>query len=353
MAGDYFHRVAATFPTRLWVNNPTDEECRLALAAGALSCTSNPTYGSNLWKRDRATVQAIIDQLPGTGDAAADEVQQGIIARVAMQFLPVFERTRGAYGHVSIQGDPRRDTDVEHIVDEAMRYRAIAPNIIAKIPITKAGLAATERVLLAGMPVIATEVFAVSQAIATARMYRRVRDLLGPATPKLWLTHIAGIFDDHIGDAAKRRGAKVAPEILRQAGCIVARAQYRALSESGSLPDGLTLLGGGARGTHHFTEVVGGRFDVTLNWSTVAEIAAQDPPVVDRLHHRDDARAVAELAATFEEVRQALAPDGLSLEEFGEYGPVQRFRNNFIEGWDGLKAAIAERRGAQAGHASR
>ena len=43
----YFHRVHEQTPTRFWINNVTMEEALLAIDAGAVGCTQNPTY---LWK---------------------------------------------------------------------------------------------------------------------------------------------------------------------------------------------------------------------------------------------------------------------------------------------------------------
>ena len=44
MAKGYFHRLHQETPTRLWINNPTLEEADLAIDAGAISCTTNPSY---------------------------------------------------------------------------------------------------------------------------------------------------------------------------------------------------------------------------------------------------------------------------------------------------------------------
>ncbi len=44
----FFHRVSARTPTRFWINNPTDEEARLAIANGAIHCTTNPTYAGKM-----------------------------------------------------------------------------------------------------------------------------------------------------------------------------------------------------------------------------------------------------------------------------------------------------------------
>lgn len=44
MKQDYFHRVAALTPTKMWINNVTPQEAEWAIAAGAMGCTQNPAY---------------------------------------------------------------------------------------------------------------------------------------------------------------------------------------------------------------------------------------------------------------------------------------------------------------------
>ena len=47
MKQDYFHRVAALTPTKMWINNVTPPEAQWAIEAGAMGCTQNPSY---TWK---------------------------------------------------------------------------------------------------------------------------------------------------------------------------------------------------------------------------------------------------------------------------------------------------------------
>ena len=47
MKNDYFHRVAALTPTKMWINNVTPPEAEWAIDAGAMGCTQNPSY---TWK---------------------------------------------------------------------------------------------------------------------------------------------------------------------------------------------------------------------------------------------------------------------------------------------------------------
>jgi transaldolase len=130
--------------------------------------------------------------------------------------------------------------------------------------------------------------------------------------------------------------------VLDQAGCAIARQEYRLLKARGY--PGI-LLGGGARGVHHFTEMVGGDAHVTINWSTAQELIDAGTPLVARLAEGEpSADVIAELCEKFPDFRQAYDEDGLNVEEFADFGPVQFFRNAFLNGWYLLLAEVAARR---------
>jgi len=343
MAGNFFTKLKKETPTRLWINNPTVQEVKLSIAHGAVSCTSNPTYGANMIRRDgefaRAVIRGCLKQ-SNNDSLVADLVQQRLVARVLEMFRPVYEASQGKDGYVSIQGDPRADTDPDHIVGEAFRYRSLGPNFIAKIPATAAGLKAMEVLIEDGMPVIATEIFALSQMVATCEMYRRAV-AVGGRRPVFYVTHITGIFDEHLRECVDTQGIKIAPDTLAVAGATVARRQYRIMRERGY--DGI-LLGGGARGTHHFTDFVGGELHITINWSTAEEILALNPPVSNRIAIETPREVIAELERKLPDFRRAWREGELDVEEFAQYGPVQRFRNQFIRGWNQMLDTIKEER---------
>jgi transaldolase len=69
-----------------------------------------------------------------------------------------------------------------------------------------------------------------------------------------------------------------------------------------------------------------------------------DPPIVSRMDADPEPSVIEELCAKFPDFRRAYLDDGLSVEEFAEYGPVQLFRNAFLKGWYLLLAEVASRR---------
>jgi hypothetical protein len=57
------------------------------------------------------------------------------------------------------------------------------------------------------------------------------------------------------------------------------------------------------------------------------------------------AAVIAELGEKLPDFRQAWDENGLATGAFAHYGPVQRFRRQFIHGWDELLAAIRAHHG--------
>ena len=76
------------------------------------------------------------------------------------------------------------------------------------------------------MPIIATEVFAMAQAIEVCELYQRVSQQCGKHPP-FYVTHISGIFDECLAKTAEREGIKISPQALAQAGCIRGKKAVR------------------------------------------------------------------------------------------------------------------------------
>ena len=91
---DYFKRVNKLTPTRLWINNPTPEEARKSIAAGAINCTTNPTYCMNQYKREteQNEVISVIDEVVKNikhDSMAAALVQKKLVKKILEIFLPL------------------------------------------------------------------------------------------------------------------------------------------------------------------------------------------------------------------------------------------------------------------------
>lgn len=340
----YFHRVNRLTQTRFWINNPTLEEAAKAIAAGAVSCTTNPTYAAKMLSSagdtDRAK-HAIRDCVSAGTESATlpAEVQRLVVKPIQELFLPIYERSGGRDGFVSIQGDPIHEDNSAGIVAAALADRRLGENIIAKVPVTEAGLRAIPELIEENVPVIATEVMSISQAVAVCEAYEKAATRSG-RRPQFYVTHITGIFDEYLTNAVQQHHLSIEPDVLWVAGAAVARRQYQVMKERGY--PGI-LLGGGARGLHHFTEFVGRDVHVTINWSHTAEdLVTTNPPVVSRFDCPVPASFVDELSEKIPEFHMAYHINGLEPKDFAGFGPVEYFRNSFIRGWKSLIAAIGD-----------
>lgn len=343
MVSGYFHRVAKETPTRFWINNPTGQEIEHAIAAGAINSTTNPAYCSKLIKSEPDYIGGVIDSVIkeiDNNDIAADHVYQKAAARVMERFYPLYERSGGKQGFVTVQADPRAEDDPDVIVKAALRYRKLGDNFMAKIPVTPAGVRAVEILIAENVPICATEVFSVSQAIYICDLYERVAATSGKHPP-FYVTHITGIFDEYLKSIVNREGIEIDPETLAQAGCAVARKEYQILKERGYET---TMLGGGARGAQHFTELVGGDVHITINWSTAQSLIETDGPVLSRIDVQTPENVIEDIYKKVADFRRAFDEDALSLEEFEDYGPVALFRSMFLAGYTHLLEEINFRR---------
>lgn len=348
MKQDYFHRVAALTPTKMWINNVTPEEADWAIAAGARGCTQNPSYTWKMLTHEtgKTAALALLDAtLKESNDDNEVEciLQRKLVKRVAERFMSVYEQTNGRHGYVSIQGDPIHEEDPQVIIDEGRKNRAMSPNIMIKIPATRAGLEAMGVLIEENTPLNATEVMGLAQVIDVCEMYRTITAKT-KKKPIMYYSLITGIYDEWLHKEAATQGIEINPDILCQAGMVIAKKVYRLVHDRGYE---LGFIGGGVRGLQHFTEMVGGDVCITMNWGGQAEeLLKLDPPVVARLFNPVQDYVLDELLRKVPGFRQAYMADGLTVHDYEEYGPVRYFRDMFVGAWQNTLSFVKERRAA-------
>ena len=341
----YFHRVNEQTPTRFWINNVTRNEADMAIAAGAIGCTQNPSY---TWKmmndtQEKDHVLRILDQIlshePDNNEALVI-LQRDLVAKISEHFLPMYHESNGKRGYVSIQGDPFHE-DVDTIVRHARFNCAAGPNIMAKIPVTKEGLEAIAILAAERIPINATEVMAVKQAIDVCEVYTdAIKGLKDPAP--IYFSHITGIYDEYLQKTVASQNIDISSDTLWQAGISIAKKVYAMVHEK-SYPVG--FIGGGARGLHHFTEMVGADCNITINWLGCAdELIKQDPPVVQHFLRPTPDSVINELLEKVDDYRKGYLLNAISAEEYEHFGPVVHFRVSFEKAWQNALNLISDRR---------
>ena len=342
---DYFHRLNAQTPTRMWINNVTRRQARMAIEAGATGCTQNPAY---TWKmmqdsEERPYVMEKLDNIlrnEPDDNTALIKLQRELITGVAEIFMDIYEKSHGVDGYVSIQGDPFNETAIA-IEEYAIFNTALLPNMTAKVPVVEGGLAAIPKLVAAGIPVNCTEIMAVRQALDVAKIYQEVGGRMKNPAP-MFYSVITGIFDEYLHQYVVEKGIDISNDVMWQAGIAVAKKAYWMVKEAGSK---CRYIGGGARGLHHFTEMVGADCIVTINWNGTADkLLEQDPPVVQRFFMPIPHSVEDELLSKVEDFRKAYLADAIRPEEYEDYGPVVLFRSSFEAAWKNALAEVARRR---------
>src|SRR5207247_4599790 len=170
--------------------------------------TSNPTIFDHAIKNSSA-YDAVIRKKLGEGKSGEElffDLAIEDLTRAADLFRPIFDRTNGVDGWVSLEVSPLLAYDRATTLAAAKELyaRAARPNLFIKIPGTKEGLPAIEEAIFAGIPVNVTLLFSREQYLAAAEAFlrgveRRIAAGLNPSVGSVasvfvsrWDTAVAG-----------------------------------------------------------------------------------------------------------------------------------------------------------------
>lgn len=146
---------------------------------GVTGLTSNPTIFAKAIAGDSEYDSVLREALrngPGMdSNALFERIEVADLQMAADALCPVYERTRGEDGFVSIEVSPRLAYDTQRSIDEARRLWAEVnrPNLFVKIPATYEGMPAIEQLSAEGINVNVTLMFSVSQYDQVAHAYLR------------------------------------------------------------------------------------------------------------------------------------------------------------------------------------
>lgn len=238
----------------LWLDNITRdllESGTLARYIADLSVTgltSNPTIFDHAIKGSSDYDAAIRSKLKSgkAGEGLFFELALEDITRAADLFRPVFERTRGVDGWVSLEVSPllAHDTTTTLAVARDLHARAGRPNLFIKIPGTKEGLPAIEEAIFAGVPVNVTLLFSREQYLAAADAYLRgvERRIAAGLTPDVG--SVASLFISRWDVAV---AAKVPAALVNRLGIAIGQRTFKAYCDLVASPRYMRVMNAGGR----------------------------------------------------------------------------------------------------------
>ena len=219
----------------IWLDNIT----RDLLSSGTLKryidelsvtgLTSNPTIFDHAIKNSATYDDSIRQKVKAgqTGEALFFDLALEDLTQAADLFLPVFKRTDGVDGWVSLEVSPLLAYDTASTLEAAktLHKRAGRPNLFIKIPGTKEGLPAIEEAIFAGVPINVTLLFSREQYLAAADAYlrgveRRIAAGLNPA-----VASVASVFISRWDVAV---ASKVPASLVNRLGVAIGQRTYKA-----------------------------------------------------------------------------------------------------------------------------
>lgn len=342
-------KMTSEFSTSLWNDSCSVTELKYSIGQGATGATCNPVIVWNVlrqeWDEWKDVITALIKDNPvASEDDIAWMLIEAMSVKAASLLEPVFKREKGKSGRLSVQTDPRLYRNSSEIVKQAVRFNTIAPNIIVKIPVTKAGIEAIEEATYQGVSINATVSFTLPQAIAVAEAVERGlirREAEGKDTESMGpvCTLMVGRLDDWLKIVADKKNIICNPDILDWAGVAVMKKAYRIFKERNYRA---RLLSAAFRNHRHWSEFIGGDVVISPPYQWQKRYNDSDVEVKNYMDIPVNITIIEELERKFPDFRRAYEEDGMSIDEFDSFGATVATLNQFCQATSSLIAKMRE-----------
>lgn len=294
-------------------------------------------------------LRALVEQGVGNAKAIYERLAIEDIQGAADVLRPVYARTGGGDGYVSLEVSPHLAHDTEGTIAEARRLaQAIArDNVMIKVPGTREGIAAVAELIGEGININVTLIFALDAYLATADAFvtgleRFVARGGNPSriasVASFFLSRIDTVIDDKVcaaldvtQDGERRARLKSLLGNVAIANAKIAYAEYqkmiagqrwKALAHKGALPQRLLWASTGTKNpkyskTMYVDELIGADTVNTVPAETFREFRAHGrarPTLAEHLAHaRQTMKTLEEVGIPIKEVTNFLLDQGLKL----------------------------------------
>ena len=306
-----------------------------------------------------------IQALAGEGNGAVqiyETLASDDVRTAADQFRPVYERTAGGDGFVSLEVSPHLAYDASVTVFEAHRlWESLArPNVLIKVPATVEGLQAIRQLISDGINVNVTLLFGLSRYRKVAEAYiagLETRDREGKPLDRIasvasfFLSRIDVLVDPMLEKVAANGGpyanaaraaqgevaiasAKAAYRIYRE---IFGSARFKRLAERGARPQRLLWASTGSKNPNYS--------DVKYVDALIGPETVNTLPMDTLNAYREHGSPAARLEKNVDQVHELLASlpaVGVDLEQVTQQ-LEQKGIEAFIKSFDGLMEKLQER----------
>ena len=336
--------------TDFWNDSCDRNELAEAVAHGAVGATSNPVIVNQAIRESVDEWIPVLQKLIADSPTATeDEIAWSLIGHVAREaaelLRPVYEATGHRKGFLSVQVNPKYYANKDLMVTHGRVLSRIAPNVAIKVPATKPGIAAMEKLTSEGIRINATVCFSVAQALACAEAVERgmaQAQANGRDNSTLFpnITIMVGRIDDHLRRVMSQESITIDPGHTNWAGVAIFKHAWRLFKERGYRS---TLLAAAYRYQMHWTELVGENVAQTMPYSWWQQFNASGITPQRSIEKPVDAEILASLQKHFTDFRRAYAADGMQPDEFVHFGATAHTLEQFLDGYQKLLEVVRKR----------
>lgn len=339
--------MVSTTITDFWNDSCSIGELQYALEYGAVGATTNPVIVKEVLKKEmnsyKDRIIELIHEMPmATEDDIVWKLNEEMAVAGAELLLPIYEESKGKKGRISIQTNTKYYRDTELMLQQAVGFHNLAPNMQVKMPTTKASIKAYEEATYQGVSINGTVSFTVPQALAVAEAVERGLKRREDEGKDISMMHpvctiMVGRVDDWLKSVVERDGIIIDPGCLEWAGVAVMKNAYRIFKERGYRTQ---LLAAAYRNHHQWSEFIGGDISLTIPSKWIKRFNASDITVIERMDTPVDPDIIEKLSKYIPDFNRAYQPDGMTIDEFDTYGAVSKTLLQFLAGYDELLTMI-------------
>lgn len=340
MALNYCEWQAKETPSRWSMDMCTIENITKGLEWGFDMAACNPrlVFMAMMLKKDK-----FIPMMQEFKDLKGDEKAYAIMKKYLMPIselmMPRFKETKGSAGLTCVMLNPRIAKNADAMIKQALECNSWAPNMTIKLPQSGAAMEAAEELAAQGVHITGTVGFTVAQAMALASAHRKgiKRAKANGITPRGGNYALFTVrADQHIQDAAEDQGiAYISPEVSKWVGVAIAKRIYEVYNSEGFTDqDDMWLTPAGMTDLFHTQQLAGGKvvFDAyEYNCNDINREAEEQK--ADREYHIDEPvdSVIIDKLMNIRTFREMYEYNGLGVDEFYNFGPVQNIMANFGE----------------------
>jgi len=328
-------------------------------------CTTNPPLSLTAVKSDPATWNEWIDNLiRSNGGLNQHEyfwlTYREVIRRGAEMMMPIWEASNGKYGYISGQLDPRLLTETEKMIAMAKEIRAIAPNVMIKVPASTQGVEVVKVLTSMAIPTNVTTCFTLPQIWAVANAAKEgvaiaEKNKVDMSKWRAVITMMIGRLTENpvLDQQAARRGITLSWADKHWIGIYIFRKAFKLLKENAlpskmlacSMRDG-PLVGG----KYHFWDIekIAGDIVYTMPPYVLEPLFQKcgDLQFKEEILNDDVPEEVLRKASKIPFILQSWDENGMEIDQFNLHPSTIATAEAFAQASAGLEAYVGERMAA-------